>query len=305
MPRPNFLIVGAPKCGTTAMYEYLRRQPDVFMPEYKEPHYFADDIEQNTYVRCRERYDALFQPAGGAHAIGEASVWYLYSRTAARRIRDELGPVRIIAMLRQPVDMLHSLHNQCLLSGNESIRDFAAALEAEPRRRQGRDWPRRRRESRLLYQEVVDFAPQLERYFDAFGRENVLVLRYDHFARDPARAHRDCRAFLGLPEAGDSEFPVFNGSRTVRNLFLQRFVRHPPRWLQTTVRVATPARLRHAVIRRAVDLNTIKAPRTPLPEALRARLTKQLAPQVERLERLLGCDLSAWRTFERPAEAAA
>lgn len=162
-----------------------------------------------------------------------------------------------------------------------------------------------RRDSRLLYRDVVDFAPQLERYFDAFGRENVLVLLYDHFARDPARDHRDCLSFLGLPDAGEAEFPVINGSRTVRSLLLQRFVRHPPGWLQATVRAATPSGLRHAVIRREVDLNTIKVPRTPVPEVLRDRLTEQLSPKVERLVRLLGCELSSWRTAERSEESAA
>lgn len=305
MPRPSFLIIGAPKCGTTAMYEYLRRHPDVFMPENKEPHYFADDIHQDTYIRCAHRYDALFAPAHDAAAIGEASVWYLYSRTAARRIRAELGPVRIIAMLRNPVDMLHSLHNQGLLAGTENIREFSAALAAEHRRRQGLDWPHGRPDSRLLYRDVVDFAPQLERYFDEFGREHVHVVLYDRFARDPAAAHADCLSFLRLRSVADSEFPVINGSRSVRSLRLQRLVRYPPAWLKSSARAVTPTRLRHAAIRSLLQINTPRAPRVPIPPDLRVLLTEQFAPNVERLERLLGCNLADWRTTKEFADAAA
>ena len=72
MPLPNFLIVGAPKCGTTAMHVYLRRRPDVFMPDKKEPHYFADDVEEPGYIRDRRAYAALFEQANDAAAIGAA-----------------------------------------------------------------------------------------------------------------------------------------------------------------------------------------------------------------------------------------
>jgi hypothetical protein len=296
MPTPNFLIVGAPKCGTTAMHQYLRRHPDVFMPAHKEPHYFADDVQEPGYIRDRRAYEALFASANGARALGEASVWYLYSSTAPRRIRGELGVVRIIAMLRHPVEMLHSLHNQFLVSAVENIRDFATALDAESQRRLGALWPRNRPNRQLLYRDVVDFAPQLERYFDRFGRENVHVVFYDDLAADPARAYSGCLRFLGLSGVPEGEFGVVNGSRAVRSLRLQFLLRRPPRWLQQPVRALVPMPIRHAIVRKVLSVNNPAARRAPMPVDLRRRLLDEISPNVERLERLLGQDLSHWRS---------
>lgn len=305
MPLPNFLIVGAPKCGTTAMHVYLRRRPDVFMPDKKEPHYFADDVEEPGYIRDRRAYAALFEQANDAAAIGEASVWYLYSTTAAARIRRELGPIRIIAMLRHPVDMLHSLHNQLLVSAIENHRDFAAALHAEQHRRHGIGCPRQRPNRKLLYRDVVDYAPQLERYFDQFGREQVHVVLYEDFAANPSAAYEGCRAFLGLAEQAGGDFGVVNGSRAVRSLRLQFLLRRPPKWLQNSARMLVPRAVRQGLVRQAIRLNNPVAPRSPIPDDLRRRLVEELGPLVERLESLLGRDLSHWRSDSPRIRAAA
>jgi hypothetical protein len=305
MATPNFLIVGAPKCGTTAMHQYLRRHPDVFMPEHKEPHYFADDVHEPGYVRDRREYESLFDQSDGASAIGEASVWYLYSSTAAKRIRCELGVVRIIVMLRHPVEMLHSLHNQLLISAVENVRDFAGALDAEFQRRRGRGWPRNRCNKQLLYRDVVDFAPQLERYFERFGRENVHVVFYDDFAADPGGACSQCLQFLGLSGLPVDEFGVVNGSRAVRSLRLQFLLRRPPRWLQQPVRALVPKPIRQGFVRKVLSVNNPTAGRHPMPHDLRRRLLEELRPKVERLERLLGCDLSHWCSDAPQRRAAA
>jgi hypothetical protein len=304
MPTPNFLIVGAPKCGTTAMHHYLRRHPDVFMPEHKEPHYFADDVQEPGYIRDRREYEALFARSYGAAALGEASVWYLYSSTAPERIHRELGVVRIIAMLRHPVEMLHSLHNQFLVSAVENIRDFPAALNAEFQRRLGTGWPRYRPNRKLLYRDVVDYAPQLERYFDRFGRDNVQVVFYDDFAADPAGAYASCLRFLALPLAEGHDFGVVNGSRAVRSLRLQFLMRRPPSWLQQPVRALVPQSLRQGLVRQVLRVNNPPASRNPMPVELRRRLMDELCPRIERLEKLLGCDLTHWRS-EAPRHKAA
>src|SRR5260370_118878 len=85
---PDFFIVGAPRCGTTALYSYLRQHPDVFLPEYKEPHYFNTDMESGGAIRDQEKYLALFAPAKDKKRIGEASVYYLSSEIAPPTIKD-------------------------------------------------------------------------------------------------------------------------------------------------------------------------------------------------------------------------
>src|SRR5438270_8739189 len=84
---PEFFIIGAPKCGTTALHHYLSRHPAVFMPTYKEPNFFCSDLN-NAWVRNLPEYEALFGPAPPGTIRGEASTMYLFSEVAVERIRD-------------------------------------------------------------------------------------------------------------------------------------------------------------------------------------------------------------------------
>src|SRR5690349_21884975 len=87
--KPNFFIVGAPKCGTTALYEYLRPHPNVFLPRVKEPHFFATDLGTYPAVKTRAAYDRLFADSLAEHTrVGEASVYYLRSSAALANIRE-------------------------------------------------------------------------------------------------------------------------------------------------------------------------------------------------------------------------
>jgi hypothetical protein len=126
--RPNFFIVGAPKCGTTALYEYLRLHPNIFMPQYKEPHSFATDLGAYPLIKSPDAYAELFRDACGRHLrVGEASVYYLRSSTAIANIHDFDPEAKIIALFRNPVDLVHALHAQLLYVGEEVVPDFEAA----------------------------------------------------------------------------------------------------------------------------------------------------------------------------------
>src|SRR4051794_4338919 len=112
MQLPNFMIAGAPKCGTTALYRYLQTHPQVFLTDPKEPHFYADDLAGHREVPTRENYLRLFDRVLPQHtAIGEASVWYMHSSDALQRIKAEMPQVRLVVMLRQPIDFLRSLHS--------------------------------------------------------------------------------------------------------------------------------------------------------------------------------------------------
>src|SRR5438046_517218 len=96
-PRPTFMIVGAPKCGTTALYEYLQTHPQVFISDPKEPHYFAEDLGAHRTVFNRAEYNALFSAAGSQHlAVGEASAWYLHSSVALPKVKCEFPDIKLI-----------------------------------------------------------------------------------------------------------------------------------------------------------------------------------------------------------------
>ena len=303
---PDFFIVGAPKCGTTAMYEYLRVHPAVFMPSKKEPHYFARDLDRGTYgdgfyfVRDQARYLGLFAAATGDQRVGEASVWYLYSSEAAGAIAAKAPRARIVAMLRNPVEMLHSLHAQRLASGAEDIRDFAEALAAEPERRLGRRIPPRTfNQKGLWYREVVRYADQLARFFDAFGREQVLVLLYEDFAADPAAAYARVCVHLGVEAGSLPQFRVVNPNTVARWAWLRDFLRQPPQAALALGRLIgrTPlGGFARGAVRGTQEWLQRPERRTPLDPALRSRLVAEFSGEVQRTGALLGRDLVAlWR----------
>ena len=106
MRKPDFFIVGAPKCGTTSMHRYMSQHPDIFMAQGKEPIYFGSDLKHDWKV-SQEQYFDLFRDADREQRIGEKSVWYMHSETAAAEIKAFDANADIIIMLRNPVDMMH------------------------------------------------------------------------------------------------------------------------------------------------------------------------------------------------------
>ena len=296
-PRPDFFIVGAFKSGTTALYHYLGQHPQVFMPFHKEPLFFGDDLTRR-YGRMSEAdYLALFRDARPGQRVGEASAWYLYSTSAAREIAAFSPDARIIAMVRNPVDVMYAEHSQLIFNVEEDLLDFAEALEAEQFRRRGeRMPPGPLRPETLFYRHSVRFAEQLQRYLDVFGPERVHVVVFDDFRDDTAGAYRGVLEFLGVDASFVPDFAVRNPNKRVRFPRLQRLVYQPPRPLLRLVprlrRSPIVHRAREAVLR----LNSSAVRRQEMDPELRSRLTAELAPEVERLAGLIGRDLSAWTT---------
>ena len=293
MTRPNFFIVGAPRCGTTALYDYLKQHPDVFLPYRKEPHYFGDDIPPRPPFLDEARYVELF--AGGAHArrVGEATVWYLYSDSAARQISEFAPEARIIIMLRRPVEMMYSLHGLFLFTTWEDIEEFGEALAAEPDRRAGRRIPRTTWWPQALqYTWLADYEPHVRRYLDAFGPERVKVIVHDDFRRDSLASVRDVLTFLDLDPEFTPRMGVVNQARTARSMWLQRRL-YDPRFGALLGRL--PPRAYHIVWRALMRANIRYRERPRLSPELDADVTARMAPAVRRLEALVGRELPAWR----------
>ena len=302
MPRPDFLIVGAFKSGSTALYEGLRRHPQIFMPFHKEPLYFGDDLTRRYGRYTEAEYLHLFDPAKPGQKSGEASTWYLYSVSAAREIRDFNPAMRILVVLRNPVDVMYAQHSQLIYNVIEDIPDFAAALAAEPDRRAGRRIPVGPINiENLFYRHSVRFAEQLERYFDVFGREQVHVMLWDDLRRDGATVLRGALDFLGVDSSLAVAPPDANENKRVRSPLLQRLI-FAPRLLLPLAPFLRRFRLVRAIRTRMLDMNSEAKPRAPMDPALRRQLLDEFTPEIERLGRLIGRDLSAW--LERDGSAA-
>jgi Sulfotransferase domain len=291
---PDFFIVGAPKCGTTAMYEYLRQHPAIFMPFHKEPLYFGSDLTRRYGAMSREDYLRLFSAARPDDRAGEASAWYLYSTRAAGEIAEASPSARIVAMFRDPIDVMYAQHSQLLFSEQEDIEDFATALDAEEDRAAGRRLPPGPiRPENLLYRRMVRFAEQLERYLDRFGRDRVHTIVHDDLRADLPGEYRRLLEFLNVDPEFVPDFTPANENKRVRRRWLQRLIWNPP-----LLRPLIPAMRRfpavHALRARLLSLNSVRAARPPMDPALRSRLRDELRPEIERLGRLIERDLSAW-----------
>ena len=295
MTRPDIFIVGAFKAGTTALYEYLRAHPQIFMSVPKEPMYFGQDLTPRYRRMTPDEYLALFKDARADQHAGEASPWYLYSTQAAREIREFNVDARAIVMLRNPVDVMYSQHSQLVFNQREDLVDFAQALAAEDDRRAGHRLPADAiRPEALYYRHSVQFPEQIERYLDVFGRERVHYVVFDDLVADPRAVYRATLEFLGVDPTFQVDLSVYNPNRAPRSGAVQKLIfapRGPMRRVFGRLR-SVPAM--HRVRDVLVSANSTKADRRKMDPALRRQLTDEFAPMVRELGLLVGRDLSAW-----------
>lgn len=301
MKRPDFFIVGAFKAGTTALYEYLRVHPQVFMSTPKEPMYFGQDLTPRYRRMTPDEYLALFRAAGAEQHAGEASPWYLYSKTAAAEIRDFNPDARAIVMLRNPVDVMYSQHSQLVFNQREDLADFAQALAAEDDRMAGHRLPPDAiRPEALYYRHSVAFPVQVARYFDVFGRAGVHVVVFDDLVADPRAVYRATLEFLGVDPAFEVDLSVYNPNRRPRSGAVQKMIFAPRGPLKRVVGRLRSVPVMHRVRDVLVSANSTTAERASMDPQLRAQLTAEFAPQVAELGALIGRDLSAWSAPPKP-----
>jgi sulfotransferase family protein len=298
--KPNFFIVGAPKCGTTALYDYLREHPNVFMSELKEPHYFSTDLITHPLIKTPEDYIRLFSDSTQEHLrIGEASASYLLSAEAARNIRAFSRDAKIIAMFRNPVDMVHSFHSQLLYWSDETVEDFETAWGLQERRSRGLDVPRSCREPFWLqYAQLGRFGSQTQRLLAAFPREQVKLILYDDFAASPQTVYNEVIDFLEIPHDHRTDFPRVNENKRAKSAWFRDFYRAPPPVLHkafVALKQLVGAEQMIALKQRIVDLNTVKERRRPLSLELRGQLVETFREEVALLSRLLNRDLGHWK----------
>lgn len=285
--RPDFFVAGAPRTGTTALFESLRRHPQIFIPRRKETGFFGRDLV-NDWRMSLDEYIAVFADAGGVARIGEVSTTYLASRTAASEIYEFNPEARIIIPLRDPVTVMHAVHGLSVWTGSEPIHDFTAALEAQAQERTGKDPPVRR----MLphYRDIVNFDEHVGRYFDTFGRERVHVIVFDDWIADTATEYRKALEFLEVDPSFLPELKVVNPNRRVRSRRLHNLLVRP------LTQSVTPGRARTKMLNMVITLTTREAPRERLDPGVAATLRAELAPGIERLAKLVDRDLSAWTT---------
>ncbi len=214
---PDFLLVGAPKAGTTALHAALAQHPELFLSGVKEPKYYlcgdspppayrgpGDAHSNQEWIWQRQRYLDLFADAGEDQLAGESTPLYLYHRDARRRIASDLPRARLVAVLRDPVDRAYSNWMHLWADGLEPCADVVEACNLEAKRVDDGWAPF------WHYRGLGMYGRQLDDLFEHFPAEQVLVLRYRSLVDDPRTAlNRVCR-FLGVSEDVVTEIPKGN-----------------------------------------------------------------------------------------------
>ncbi|HEX3692386.1 MAG TPA: sulfotransferase [Solirubrobacteraceae bacterium] len=309
---PDFFLVGHPKCGTSALYETLRRHPQIHMPALKEPSFLAPDQPRRVQravagalPQTLEQYLALFAPASPDQLAGEASSAYLVSHLAAQRIAALNPRARAIAVLREPASLLRSLHLQLLQDRVEDVADLRRALALEPERRQGRRIPPGSpRPEALLYSERVRFVEQLRRFECALGRDRLLVLVYDDFRADNVGVVRDVLGFLGLAgfvfAPAEVNRSVRVRSRRVEDVLHAVSVGGGPvsGVVRRSVKALSSRRVRRGAMR-VVRRRMVVAEPPPVDESLTLELRRRFRGEVEAVSEYLGRDLVGEWGYDR------
>ena len=296
MAKPDFLIIGAAKSGTTALYRYLQQHPQIFLSPVKEPHYFAFAGEKPDYrgpgvtvnktsVTDLGAYQRLFDDVRDETAVGEASALYLYVPAAAARIKEYAPAMRLIVILRHPAERAFSSYLHLMRDGREPLMDFAAALQAEPQRIRA-NWGFLWR-----YRDLGFYAQQLRRYYALFPREQVRVYLYDDFRADALAVLRDMCRFIGVDDAFTPDMSLrHNVSGIPRQRWLHSLLHgaHPAKAL---LKPFLPVAWRDRARRQMTQRNLA---RPTLPPDLRRALTNDFRTEILDLQDLLQRDLSAW-----------
>lgn len=292
--RPNFLLVGASKAGSTSLYQWLKRHPDVFMPDWKEPQYF-----NNYYGLDWQRYTSLFQPGAGKKAIGEASTVYLADPMCAERIKKELGDIKIVMVLRNPVDRCFSLYTFALMFGYEWIETFDEALAEEDKRFNSADFRSKSEFFRkdfpfhfwdYMYFRIGLYHDYVKQYLDLFSQ--VKIYLFEDLVERPMWLYTDLCRFLQIDDSVKVQFNHHNATIVPKFIRLQHILRK--RYFGTRFE---PAWYRQILNRIYIDLmafNKSLGGKVKMTQGQRDRLKEAYRSDVIRLGALIGKDLSHW-----------
>jgi Sulfotransferase domain len=297
---PDFLVIGAPKAGTTALHAALAQHPGLYMSPIKEPKFFLTDgppptkggpgdaLTYREHVWRRADYEALFDPAPQGTLRGESTPLYLHDRAAMRRIRTAIPAARLIVIVRDPVERAHSNWTHLWSAGLEPVGDFVRAC-GEEQRRIAAGWA-----SFWHYTGLGRYGEQLEYLFTLFPREQVLVLRYRLLVDEPAQTLDRICTFLGVEPGLLTEIPRQNVTSHPESTASHRAVSVAQRaasalgsWIPGLTAATLTAPLERFLQRHSRE-------RQPLSWEQRQQLVSWFEADIKLLESVLGEDFSDW-----------
>jgi hypothetical protein len=297
MNMPNFIIIGAAKSGTTSIYNYLQQHPQIFMTDKKETNFFVYENKMPEYywwgspsesilksISDLDQYQTLFQ-GREEKALGEASVLYLYDQSAPERIAKYIPRVKLIAILRNPVDRAYSHYMNLRRDGREPHADFLQALQEEQIRKENNwSWD-------YFYTDFGYYHQQLLRYYELFPNQNIRVFLYEDLVSKPQELLIEIFNFLGVNPTFTPDISFrFNPSGEPKSLWLQKTVVGESKF-KDIIKLLLPQNLRRQIRQNLFGYNLQKI---PMEQETRKYLSSLFASDIKNLQDLLHRDLSHW-----------
>jgi len=293
--KPNLFIVGAAKSGTTSLYRYISKHPEIFFCNLKEPRYFSskykkfphngpgDYVADNFTIKEESKYLDLFKSVNNKKIIGEASVDYLYYYNTAYDIKKFSPNAKIIVILRNPIDRAFSAYVHLKGAGRENL-PFEEALKQE-KNRMSHNY-----EFIWFYKGVGKYYQQLKTYLEVFGEENVLIILFDELNKDVKSVIKKMMFFLNIdPGIIIDDHIKYNFSGIPRNKIIDLILKN--RKLQHMSKKVFPAQIVRRIGYKIAEKN-LKKP--IIAEKTRFELIKYFTEDIIMLQNLVSRDLSMW-----------
>ncbi len=291
--KPNLFIIGAPKCGTTSMMHYLSQHPNIYTSPIKEPHYFNTD-SGHRYFFTENSYFSLFKKATLNHTyLCEGSVWYLYSKIAINAILQFNPEAKFIVMLRNPVDMFFSLHQELLFGGSENQKSALKAWHLQNERLKGENIPPGCSDpSFLQYGNACKLGNQVATALKKINPDNILFITLDELKKNPDKTYNTVLEYLKLSPLTLSNYEIVNPKKTRKFPLLSRFFIYFTKF-KKALGIKGGLGLASAINKRNVNYNR------SINSLERKNLEKQLYSffykDICLLENLIGKNLNHWK----------
>ncbi len=297
MALPDFLIIGAPRSGTTSLHSYLKQHPQIFLPEFKEPTFFAYNPHDQKVVqwytrlekayrgliRSMDDYKKLFADTGDALVAGESSTGYLLYPDSYKNIKKAIPDVKLIASLRNPIDASYSLYNWAYMAKVIDTPFYKFSEDQQIKAIRDID---------KIYFNPYFYFRNLKRYYDLFNPAQIKVLIFEEWTKSPEPTLKQIFEFLGVDEKFQPEITVCYQSNIIRSNKIAFFMKT---LLRKTGEILTPVspRLSGKLQRIAYSKFSKKPP--PLSPYVREKILKIYKDDIVKLEDLLQKDLSFWQ----------
>ena len=292
MTLPNFLIIGAMRAGTTSLVDALGQHPEVVIPT-KEPHFFSYEGKTTHIPKITTtiaEYQALFEGKEHVLARGDASPAYLPDRDAPERIHHYIPDVKMIAVLRDPVDRAYSNFYHEVKIGCNPADNFTDAIRINDElaaQNKLQQW------ATYTYQGL--YFKHLTRYYKLFDASQIKVFLYEDWCQQPQVMLRAIYEYLGIDADFEAGVDKYGRSGELKHRGLHEFFLHPPPALRWIVKKVIPARLNQTRQRvQRTMMNAIVADNPTIDSDVEKKLRAFYREDILHLQQLIRRDLSKW-----------